>query len=92
MAIDVAQQISGRGFAIITGGGPGIMEAANRGAQAVNGASCGLAIDLPFELDLNGFIDPQIPLALSLFLCAQSDVYPLCTRLCFFARRFWNTR
>lgn len=67
MAIDVAQHISQRGFAIITGGGPGIMEAANRGAQAVNGASCGLAIDLPFELEPNAFIDPKYRLRFRYF-------------------------
>lgn len=57
MAIDVAQQVAKKGFAIITGGGPGIMEAANKGAQSVNGASCGLGVDLPHETDLNSFID-----------------------------------
>lgn len=59
MAVTVAQHIANRGFAIITGGGPGLMEAANRGAQSVNGRSCGLAVDLPFELEPNSFIDPK---------------------------------
>jgi len=59
LAIDVAQHIAKKGFAVITGGGPGLMEAANKGAQSVNGASCGLAIDLPFESDSNPFIDPK---------------------------------
>ncbi len=57
LAIDVAQHISKKGFAIITGGGPGIMEAANKGAQSVNGASCGVSIDLPTESDSNPYID-----------------------------------
>lgn len=57
LAVDVASRIAQRGFAIITGGGGGIMEAANRGAQAVGGRSCGLGIDLPMESALNGFID-----------------------------------
>lgn len=59
LAIDVAQHITRKGFAIITGGGPGIMEAANKGAQEANGNSCGLAIDLPFETEPNRFIDPK---------------------------------
>ncbi len=67
LAIDVAQHISQRGFAIITGGGPGIMEAANRGAQSVNGRSCGLAIDLPFELEPNTFIDSKYRLQFRYF-------------------------
>lgn len=58
LAIDAAQHISKKGFAIITGGGPGIMEAANKGAQSVNGASCGLSIALPNESASNAFIDP----------------------------------
>ena len=57
LAIDVAQHISRRGFAIITGGGPGIMEAANKGAQSVSGRSCGLSIDLSTESGTNNFID-----------------------------------
>lgn len=67
MAVDVAQAISQRGFAIITGGGPGIMEAANRGAQSVNGSSCGLAVDLPFEAEPNKFIDPKFRLQFRYF-------------------------
>lgn len=59
MAIDVAQSISKRGFAIITGGGPGLMEAANKGTQEVKGSSCGLAVDLPFETEPNKYIDPK---------------------------------
>jgi hypothetical protein len=62
LAIDVSQHIAKKGFAIITGGGPGIMEAANKGAQSVNGASCGLSVDLPFESDCNPFIDPKFRL------------------------------
>lgn len=67
LAIDVAQQISQRGFAIITGGGPGIMEAANKGAQASKGQSCGLAVDLPFEAEPNRFIDPKFRLQFRYF-------------------------
>lgn len=67
MAVDVAQHISQRGFAIITGGGPGIMEAANKGAQTANGHSCGLAVDLPFESKSNDFIDPKYNLQFRYF-------------------------
>lgn len=67
MSIEVAQQVSQRGFAIITGGGPGLMEAANKGAQSINGASCGLAIDLPFEASSNAFIDPRYRLQFRYF-------------------------
>lgn len=59
LAVDVAQHIARRGFAIITGGGPGVMEAANKGAQAANGRSCGLSIDLPMESASNAFIDKR---------------------------------
>lgn len=67
MAIEVAQSISRKGFAIITGGGPGIMEAANKGAQLANGASCGLSIDLPYESQSNMFIDPKYNLRFRYF-------------------------
>ena len=57
LAIDTARAIADKNFAIITGGGPGMMEAANKGAQMSKGKSCGLGIDLPFEASLNNYID-----------------------------------
>lgn len=57
LAVETAKIISEKNFAIITGGGPGIMEAANKGAQMAAGKSCGLGIDLPFEASLNNYID-----------------------------------
>lgn len=58
MAAEVSKRVCQKGFAIITGGGPGIMEAANYGAQSASKASCGLTIDLPFEEEANYFVDP----------------------------------
>lgn len=67
LGIDVAALIAKKGFAIITGGGPGIMEAANKGAQLAHGSSCGLVIDLPFESEPNSFIDPKYRLKFRYF-------------------------
>ncbi|MET3034882.1 TIGR00730 family Rossman fold protein [Chryseobacterium sp. NRRL B-14859] len=57
MAVEIAEKITKLGFGIITGGGPGIMEAGNKGASNANGRSIGLNIDLPFEQHFNPYIN-----------------------------------
>lgn len=59
-AVETARLLAESGLTVITGGGPGIMEAGNRGAQPAEGASVGLGIELPFEQGLNEFIDVGI--------------------------------
>ena len=59
MAIEVAELLALDGYGIITGGGPGIMEAGNKGAQNMRGKSVGLNIELPFEQSHNQYIDPD---------------------------------
>ncbi len=67
MADDLAFKICQKGYGIITGGGPGIMEAANKGAQRAGGKSVGLNIDLPFEQSDNPYIDRERSLRFNYF-------------------------
>ena len=65
LTVEIAGELARQGYAIITGGGPGIMEAANKGGAAVGGDSIGLNINLPFEQEPNIFTN--LPLSFKYF-------------------------
>ena len=65
--VDIASMISEMGFGIISGAGPGIMEAANKGAKLANGKSIGLRINLPFEQFTNKYVDEEYLLKFDYF-------------------------
>ncbi len=57
VAEEIGRRLAEAGFAVITGGGPGMMEAANKGAVDADGVSVGLGIELPFESGLNPYVE-----------------------------------
>lgn len=71
LTVEIAQKIVEAGFGIITGGGPGIMEAGNKGAHLGKGSSVGLNIDLPFEQHDNPYIDPDKNLKFNYFFARK---------------------
>ena len=67
LAVETADKITKKGFGVITGGGPGIMEAANKGAELADGKSVGLGISLPFEQGINQHVDPDFMINFNYF-------------------------
>lgn len=72
LAADIAKRLAEEGFGIISGGGPGIMEAANKGAQLAGGRSVGLNIELPFEQQANPYIDRDSSLHFDYFFVRKT--------------------
>jgi hypothetical protein len=72
IAIDVARELVKRDFGVITGGGPGVMEAANKGAIEAKGVSVGLAIDLPFEERVNHYISDDLMIKFNYFFVRKT--------------------
>ena len=91
LTVEIAKAVAKSGYGVITGGGPGIMEAANKGANEVGGISVGLNINLPMEQESNTYIDKDKLIDFQHFfvrkLCCK-----ICSRIHSYARWCWNTR
>ena len=72
LAEEIAYKIAREGYGVISGGGPGIMEAANRGAQKAGGKSVGVNIKLPFEQEPNPFIDSDKSITFDYFFVRKT--------------------
>ncbi len=72
LTAEIAKRLAEEGFGIISGGGPGIMEAANKGAQLAGGRSVGLNIELPFEQHANPYIDRDASLNFDYFFVRKT--------------------
>jgi predicted Rossmann-fold nucleotide-binding protein len=83
LAREVSSNVSRLGFTIMTGGGPGIMEAANRGAKDAGGRSVGCNIKLPMEQKPNPYMDLWVDFK-------YFFVRKVLLRIHYHARRFWN--
>ena len=86
----VGRKIAQRGVAVITGGGPGIMEAANRGAASVNGKSVGLGIELPHEHGLNKYVN--LGMDFRYFFVRKTMFVKYSSGAIVFPRRVWHAR